>query len=64
MKEPFPQGEDKNEKKLRENSFEIESVPEEVGKRKEERPGKSIKAIGIPGEEIHEIADEESQETS
>jgi hypothetical protein len=64
MKEPFPQGEDKNEKKLRENSFEIEPVPEEVGKRKEERPGKSIKAIGIPGEEIHEIADEESQETS
>jgi hypothetical protein len=64
MKEPFSQGEDKNEKKLRENPFEIESVPEEVGKRKEEGPGKGVKAIGIPGEEIHEITDEEGQEAS
>jgi hypothetical protein len=37
-KDPFSQGEDKDEKKLRENSFEIEPVPEEVGKREEERP--------------------------
>jgi hypothetical protein len=64
MKEPFPQGKDKDEKELREDSFEIEPIPEEVGKRKEKRPGKGEKAIGIPGEEIHEIADKEGQETS
>jgi hypothetical protein len=60
--EPFPKA-GQNEKEIEENPFEM-NRSRKRRQEKEEGPGKGVKAIGIPGEEIHEITDEEGQEAS
>jgi hypothetical protein len=52
-KNPFRQAKEKGKKELEGESFQIESLSEELGSEEDEGPGKGIKAQGVSGKQIH-----------